>query len=258
MTGTIFDIKEMGVHDGPGLRTTVFLKGCPLRCIWCHNPEGLTKAPQLSVREHACTHCGLCRRGCNHPDCQPFGRCLHICPQGLLSVSGKEMTAESLATSLRRNLPLYALGGGVTFSGGEPLLQADFLHAVMDLLPNVSFAIETSGYADSDLFQGIVTRMDLVYMDIKLADNEAHRTYTGVSNQKILENLDFLKTTGVNAVIRTPLIPGITDTPGNLQAIRNLIGDLPWEQLPYNPMAGAKYQLFQMDFPYDSWKQSQE
>lgn len=257
MIGTVFDIKEMGVHDGPGLRTTVFLKGCPLRCIWCHNPEGLSQKPQLSVREHACTHCGLCRRRCSHPDCQPFGRCLHICPQGLLSVSGKEMTSEALAARLLRNRPLYALGGGVTFSGGEPLLQTDFLHAVMDLLPDVSFAIETSGYADEALFRSVVSRMDLIYMDIKLADEEAHRKYTGVSNKKILNNLAFLKESGVNAVIRTPLIPGITDTPENLSAIQNLIGDLPWEQLPYNPMAGAKYQLFNMEFPYDSWKQSQ-
>ena len=251
MTGIVFDIKEMGVHDGPGLRTTVFLKGCPLRCVWCHNPEGLSREPQLSVREAACRHCGLCRRGCNHPDCQPFGRCLHICPMGLLSVSGKEMTPEALAKKLLRNKPLYDAGGGVTFSGGEPLLQGKFLHQVLDLLPGISVAMETSGYAEESLFESIIARMDLVYMDIKLADPEQHRKYTGVTNEKILKNLEILRNSGKKAIIRTPLIPGITDTPENLTAIQDLIGELPWEQLPYNPMAGAKYAYFGMDFPYE-------
>ena len=250
MTGIVFDIKEMGVHDGPGLRTTVFLKGCPLRCVWCHNPEGLRREPQLSTREAACRHCGLCRRGCSHPDCRPFGRCLHICPQGLLSVSGKEMTPQVLAKKLLRNKPLYDIGGGITFSGGEPLLQGEFLHRVLDELPGISVALETSGYAEEALFESIISRMDLVYMDIKLADPEQHRKYTGVTNEKILRNLEILRRSGKQCVIRTPLIPGITDTPENLAAIEALIDGLPWEQLPYNPMAGAKYAYFDMEFPY--------
>ena len=251
MTGIVFDIKEMGVHDGPGLRTTVFLKGCPLRCVWCHNPEGLSRNPQLSARESACRHCGLCRRGCNHPDCQSFGRCLHICPLGLLSVSGKEMTPQALAKKLLRNKPLYDAGGGVTFSGGEPLLQGEFLHAVLDELEGVPVALETSGYAEESLFESVIARMDLVYMDIKLADPAQHRKYTGVTNEKILKNLEILRNSGKKAVIRTPLIPGITDTPETLAAIQNLIGQLPWEQLPYNPMAGAKYAYFGMEYPYE-------
>lgn len=250
MTGIVFDIKEMGVHDGPGLRTTVFLKGCPLRCVWCHNPEGLSREPQLSVREAGCLHCGLCRRGCSHPDCQPFGRCLHICPQGLISVSGREMTPQALAKKLLRNKPLYDMGGGVTFSGGEPLLQSAFLCRVLDELEGVSAAIETSGYAEEDVFRRVIDRMDLVYMDIKLADPEQHRKFTGVSNEKILKNLEILRESGKNCVIRTPLIPGITDTPENLATIETLIDGLPWEQLPYNPLAGAKYAYFNMEFPY--------
>ena len=250
MTGIVFDIKEMGVHDGPGLRTTVFLKGCPLRCVWCHNPEGLSREPQLSVREAGCLHCGLCRRGCSHPDCQPFGRCLHICPQGLISVSGREMTPQALAKKLLRNKPLYDMGGGVTFSGGEPLLQSEFLCRVLDELHGVSVAIEASGYADEDVFRRVVGGMDLVYMDIKLADPEQHRKFTGVSNEKILRNLEILRTSGKRCVIRTPLIPGITDTPENLTAIEALIDGLPWEQLPYNPLAGAKYAYLNMEFPY--------
>lgn len=258
MTGIIFDVKELGVHDGPGLRTTVFFKGCPLRCVWCHNPEGLSKRPQLSVRENGCLHCGMCQKPCSHRECQPFGRCLHICPKGLISVSGEEITAERLAKRLKRNESFWGQKGGVTFSGGEPLMQADFLHEVLDVLGDVSAAIETSGYADSDTFVSVIARMNLVYMDIKLADDALHRTYTGVSNGRILKNLELLRKSGIPCVIRTPLIPGITDTDENLTAIRKLVGDLPHELLPYNQMAGAKYKLFAMDYPYEAWLAEKE
>lgn len=251
MTGMIFDVKELAVHDGPGLRTTVFFKGCPLRCVWCHNPEGLNPKPQLYVRENACTHCGLCQRGCAHPDCQPYGRCLHICPRGLVSVSGKEMEATQLAQKLRRSAGLFGSDGGITFSGGEPLMQPAFLHAVMDALGDIPCALETCGYASPEVFEAAIQRMQLVYLDIKLADDALHRRYTGVSNHKILTNLEILRQSGIPCVIRTPLIPGITDTEANLSAIRALIGDLSWEQLPYNAMAGAKYPLLGMEYPYD-------
>lgn len=254
MTGMIFDVKELGVHDGPGLRTTVFLKGCPLRCVWCHNPEGLSRIPQLSVRQNACTHCGACRRPCKHPDCKPFGRCLHICPQGLISVVGEEVTAEKLAERLLKNRMFWGEKGGVTFSGGEPLLQAAFVREVIDCLGDVPTAIETSGYADPETFLSVITRMKLVYMDLKLADDDMHRKYTGVSNEKILHNLQLLRESGIPCVIRTPLIPGITDTKENLDAIAQLAEGLPQELLPYNQMAGAKYQLFDMKYPYDECK----
>lgn len=248
MTGIIFDIKELAVHDGPGLRTTVFFKGCPLRCRWCHNPEGLSPRPQLSDRKSGCIQCGLCRRGCDHPDCRPFGRCLHICPQGLLSVAGKQITAEALAARILRDAPLFEGGGGVTFSGGEPLMQGEFLLRTAGLLPGVHKAIETSGFAPTQLFRRVVKAVDLIYLDIKLADDALHRQYTGVSNRQILENLGLLKASGKPCVIRTPLIPGSTDTAENLSAIKELIGDLPWEQLPYNTLAGAKYPQFNMEY----------
>lgn len=253
MKGIIFDIKELGVHDGPGLRTTVFLKGCPLRCLWCHNPEGLSRAPQLSVRKNACRHCGACMQPCDHPDCRPFGRCLHICPEGLISVSGEEISAEQLAARLLRNRVFWGEQGGVTFSGGEPLLQGDFIHEVLDLLGEVPAAIETSGYADPEIFRSVISRMNLVYMDLKLADDAQHKKYTGVSNARILENLEQLRQSGIPCVIRTPLIPGITDTPENLEAVRRLADGLPQELLPYNPMAGAKYQHFDMVYAYDEF-----
>ena len=243
MTGTIFDIKEFAIHDGPGLRTTVFLKGCPLRCKWCHNPEGLLPEPQLMVRDVRCLHCGLCTRGCSHPDCQPFGRCLHICPNNLISVAGETITAETLAKRIRRSADMFGVQGGVTFSGGEPLMQPDFLHAVLDLIPDIPAAVETSGYAREDVFRSVIARMKLVYMDIKLADSDLHKRYTGVGNEAILENFATLRESGKPYLIRTPLIPGITDTRENLDAIKAIIGDSAYEQLPYNAMAGAKYKM---------------
>ena len=263
--GMIFDIKEMAVHDGPGLRTTVFLKGCPLRCVWCHNPEGLSPRPQLYVRENGCRGCGLCRRGCEHLDCQPFGRCLHVCPQGLISVSGREMSAEQLAKRIMRCAAIFGdeadeSRGGVTFSGGEPLLQGEFVLDVISELERlcreagrgrIHCAIETSGYADPAVFERVISAMDFVYMDLKLADDALHMQYTGVSNRLILQNLEILRRSRVPCVIRTPLIPGITDTKENLEAIRRLADDLPQELLDYNPMAGAKYPLLGMKFKYD-------
>ena len=256
--GMIFDIKEMAVHDGPGLRTTVFLKGCPLRCVWCHNPEGLSTERQLYVRQNGCKGCGLCRRRCSHPDCQPFGRCLHVCPQGLITVAGREMSAEQLAKRILRSA---AVADGVTFSGGEPLMQAEFVLDVVTELSrlrseksckHIHCAIETSGYADPNVFRKVIETMDFVYMDLKLADEELHRQYTGVSNRLILQNLEVLRESGVACTIRTPLIPGITDTKENVEAIRLLAGDLPLELLDYNPMAGAKYSALGMEFPLEA------
>lgn len=251
MNGTIFDIKELGIHDGPGLRTTVFFKGCPLRCVWCHNPEGLSAKPQLLFRENRCRRCGLCQRGCTHPDCQPYGRCLHICPDNLLSVTGETLSASALAKRILKNRTVIGRTGGVTFSGGEPLLQPEFLLETISYLDGVHIAIETSGYADKTVFEKVIGSVDLVYMDLKLADDEAHRRYTGVSNEKIRNNFEILKKSGVPCVIRTPLIPGITDTEENLEALHALTVGMTHEFLPYNAMAGAKYPWLGMEYPFD-------
>lgn len=249
MTGTIFDIKEMAVHDGPGIRTTVFFKGCPLRCQWCHNPEGLLAAPQLMYKDARCRKCNACKVQCTHEDCRPFGRCIHICPENCLEVTGIVVEATELAKELQNSAEILGNSfGGFTFSGGEPLAQPDFLMALLNILKNYHLCMETSGYTHSQIFRKVIEKLDFVIMDMKLAESEAHKKYTGVNNEGILENFRILKESGKPYVIRTPLIPGITDTPENLEAIQRIIGDSPWEKLPYNAMAGAKYKMLGMEY----------
>ena len=243
MKATIFDIKEFSVHDGEGIRTTVFLKGCPLRCIWCHNPEGLSTAVELYELTDGCLHCDLCRRACQHADCKPFGRCLHICPKNLLRPIGKQYEAEKLAQKLLAQKPFFdVMGGGVTLSGGEPLLHADFCEELLHKLKgNIHITLETSGYANQTDFERMIRLCDFVMMDIKLMDEAAHKHYTGVSNANILANAKILMQSGVPHLFRTPLIPGITDTAENLRAISQFIGNERIELLPYNELAPAKY-----------------
>ena len=243
MRGTVFDIKEFALSDGDGIRTTVFLKGCPLRCIWCHNPEGLSWERELYVKRNGCRECGLCKAGCTHEECVPFGRCIHICPLDLVSVVGKVWEHSELAEYLLRDSDaLIAMGGGITLSGGEPLLQPDFAYELLlELRGKVHLCIETSGYAKSADFIRVAKLCDLVIMDVKLADGETHKLYTGVDNKQILENLRWLKDSGIPHIFRTPLIPGITDTENNLRAISEIVGNDRIELLPYNTLAPAKY-----------------
>ncbi|MBQ6885785.1 MAG: glycyl-radical enzyme activating protein [Clostridia bacterium] len=249
MTGIIFDVKEMAVHDGPGIRTTVFLKGCPLSCAWCHNPEGLSFEPQLMYKAVRCIDCKSCQRECNHPECQAFGRCIHSCPENCLEIAGREITPQELANDLKKSADVLGDSfGGFTFSGGEPLAQPEFLLQLIKELNNYNLCIETSGFAESDVFKEVIDKLDFVIMDIKLADTEIHKKYTGVDNDLILNNFKYLKQSGKPYVIRTPLIPNITDTKENLTAIKNIIGDSNWEQLPYNAAAGAKYKMLGMNY----------
>ena len=216
-SGIVFDIKEFTVHDGPGIRTTVFLKGCPLTCQWCHNPEGQSRRSQVMH--------GL----------------------GGDRLAGTEYTSVELATLLNQQAAiLNANEGGVTFSGGEPLLQAQFVAEVIDRLEAVHTLLDTSGYGEEVDLRLLLQRVDLVYYDIKLIDRDAHRHYTGVPNDRILNNLNVLAASGVPYVIRVPLVPGVTDSEENLIGIANTIKELPGlmqvDLLSYNQAAGAKYQ----------------
>ena len=216
-TGVVFDIKEFAVHDGPGVRMTVFLKGCPLRCTWCHNPEGISPLPQ--TMESA---------------------------TGERTV-GETYTADALAERINAQADVLRMNeGGVTFSGGEPLMQAGFVLDVIERLNDLHVLLDTSGHAAERDFRAVVSKVDLVYFDLKLMNCAQHEAFTGQPNDLILANLTTLETLGVPFVARVPLVPGVTDTSENLKAIaERLVGSsglMRVDLLPYNRAAGGKYE----------------
>jgi pyruvate formate lyase activating enzyme len=228
-SGIVFDVREFTVHDGPGIRTTVFMKGCPLRCAWCHNPESQRREPE--------------------PMRGQVGE----------RVAGREYAADELARLLNRQADVLRMGeGGVTFSGGEPLAQAAFVADVIDRLDRLHVVLDTSGYADADGFRLVAGRSSLVYFDLKIIDPAEHRRYAGLDNAPILRNLRLLADeVGVPFVARVPLVPGVTDTPANLTAIAETVAGLSGlvgvDLLPYNRAAGGKYAAVGREFrpPYD-------
>ena len=255
--GIVFDIKEFAVFDGPGIRTTVFFKGCPLRCQWCHNPEGLSPEPQLMVALADCTHCGACGMVCPSPNaCILCGGCVHRCPRGLRRIAGEAYSPEGLAKKLLRDdAYLRANGGGYTLSGGEPVLQGDFLLELLGRLRGSHRAVETSGCCSRELFSAVLGETELILLDLKAVDPERHQRYTGSDNRMILENLEQLKLSGRPHVIRMPVIPGVNDTEENYRAAAELLQDddslVKVELLPYHKTAGAKYGMLRMDYRPD-------
>lgn len=257
LTGIVFDIEEFAVFDGPGIRCAVFLKGCPLRCMWCHNPEGLSPRPERVVTKSLCIHCGACREVCPSPDqCIGCGKCVNVCPKGCIRIAGTRMTPEEVAAKIRRNAPILAMnGGGVTFSGGEVMLQPDFVVAVRRLVPDVHALIETSGYAKPEVFERVVSEMDMVIMDVKIVDPTLHKRYTGADNAIILANLRRLIEMEKVFRIRIPLIPTVNDTLENMEATAALLEGAKYlekvELLPYNRAAGAKYSGVGLEYTPD-------
>lgn len=253
MNGIVFSVEEFSVYDGPGIRTTVFLKGCPLRCTWCHNPEGQKHDPEIVRSPNGCIGCNQCYNYAKTVD----GKIIYTeesiknCPMGLLRVSGEEISAHAICQKILKNQNLLQ-NGGVTFSGGEPLIQKDFLLACLEELKGkLHTAIQTSGYCEPAIFQKVVAMADYFLFDIKLIDEEQHRKYTGVSNKVILQNLSYLAATTENFVVRIPLIPGVTDTEENITGIIQVLKENKIqyvELLPYNKLAGGKYKMLGREY----------
>ncbi len=244
MSDLIFDVKEFGLHDGNGMRTTVFFKGCPLKCVWCHNPESQSFEKELIRNLNKCTHCGLCRRKCEHKECEGLGVCTRICPNDNVKAAGKEYSPEELAKKLLKN-EIFLKNGGVTFSGGEPLCHTEFIAETVKYLNGIKTAVETCGYVKSEQFKKAAELIDDVYMDIKLFDETEHIKYTGKSNKIILENAEYLLNSDKKVTFRIPLIPTITDTDENLSRIAEFLKKgkthIKVELIPYNKLTGAKY-----------------
>ncbi len=230
LKGIIFDIKEFAINDGPGIRLTVFMKGCPLRCLWCHNPEGLSPKPQINKKNNL--------------------------------IKGQEFSVDELVNHIKKFKDIFELSsGGVTFSGGEPTMQAEFIYETAARLSDIHKTLDTSGFCDNSTFKKLLSVFNLVYFDLKLIDDEEHKKYTGVSNKIILENLQILDESNVPYHIRIPLIPDITDTKKNLDEIKNVILNLKnkplrIDPLPYNILAGGKYDAYDMKYGLEDLKKN--
>jgi pyruvate formate lyase activating enzyme len=268
-SGVVFDVRRYAVHDGPGIRTTVFLKGCPLRCAWCHNPESQSPQPQLLVRATRCLRCGACVAACPHGAlelrdgrvetdpgaCAMCGACVDACPAEARATIGASMTVTDVLREVERDRLFYEdSGGGVTFSGGEPLAQAEFLLGLLGAcrgrgLPTV---LDTCGHAPVGHFLRAIALADLVLFDVKHADGERHREGTGVGNERILENLRHLAASDVAWIVRVPLVPGFNDAAEDLGAIAALLAALPRvppvQLLPFHAAAEEKHRRFGLPY----------
>lgn len=251
MTGRVFDIQRFSVHDGPGIRTTVFMKGCPLRCKWCHNPEGLQNAPQLQFFKEKCIGCGACgKRECLSD--------ADKCPAEALKVCGKEFTVDDIVDIALKDRTFYSDVGGVTFSGGECLLQADFVVETLEKLKlnNIRTAIDTSGCVPWENIKNTLGACDLYLYDVKCISPQLHKDFTGVDNALILENLKKLSLTGKNIWIRVPVIPSFNDNEKEMTAIAEFVSGLNnIEQvtlIPYHKLGVSKYETLGLEYQFDT------
>ncbi|MDD8020779.1 MAG: glycyl-radical enzyme activating protein [Acidobacteriota bacterium] len=269
MKGMIFDLKHYAVHDGPGIRTTVFLKGCPLHCRWCQNPEGISPEHELMLMPNRCARCGDCVRVCKYQAlaqkedgevvvdrsrCVFCGDCEAVCQREAIGLVGREVTVEDILAEVEKDRLFFdQSGGGVTLTGGEPLFQPELAEALIDQLSRagIKVALDTSGYAPEKTFLRLAQKSDLVLFDLKMMDGDQHRKFTGVSNRLILKNLKVLDEIGQAVWIRFPLIPGVNDRRENLKAMADFLLKLKSVKminvLPYHRGGVGKFHRLNQD-----------
>ena len=250
MTATIFDIQRASFVDGPGIRTTVFFKGCNLRCAWCHNPESQSAKVEMLFYKNRCAGCGKCKEKCpnNLEKCDFCGRCALFCPHDAREICGKEYTVlEVLSEVIKDRLFYENSGGGVTFSGGECMLQIDFLEEILKECKKngIHTAVDTAGHVPFECFERILPYTDLFLYDVKCFDSEKHLRYTGVKNDLILDNLKKLLKTDNPIWVRIPVIPSVNDSEEEMKEIRRFLDTYGCpdriELLPYHKMGEHKY-----------------
>ena len=268
--GWILNLQRFSVHDGPGIRTTVFLKGCPLRCLWCDNPESQPVEPQIVFWEDRCIRCGACvavcpegavveledgRRRIDASRCGTCGQCVAECYAGALEQVGRLMTAGEVLAEVEADRPFYEQsGGGMTLSGGEPTSQPAFARALLAgaRARHIHTAIETCGHAPWAAWEGLLPLLDLILYDVKEVDPELHRRLTGVSSERVLDNLARLARSGKPLIVRRPVIPGYNDSPESIHRLARLVRGLGTVEeihlLPYHRMGEGKYERLAQDY----------
>ncbi len=260
--GIVLDINRFAVHDGPGIRTTVFLKGCPLHCAWCHNPESINKRPSLALFSGRCNYCSACAEVCpkgvhqvngeNHfidrSKCTFCGRCVEACMADALQLAGSEMTVDAVMQEVLKDKVYYKTsGGGITVSGGEPTQQPEFLETLLKAArqEGIHTCLDTSGYVKRPALEKLLPLTGLFLFDYKLPNDTLYKKYTGVSNDIILKNLDYLNNNGAEIILRCPVIPGINDTDEHFNSIIAMEQKYPAIQqiilMPYHDTGKAKY-----------------